>query len=51
LDHHPDTDKPDQTSQWLQERPASLSILPARAQASRRCQTQAALRRHAAKLR
>jgi hypothetical protein len=34
----------DQTSEWLQERPASLSIVPSRAQASGRCETQAALK-------
>ena len=44
-DHHPDTYQPDQKSEWLPERPASLSIVPPRAQASRRCETQAALGR------
>src|SRR5689334_9248149 len=44
-EHHPDTYQPDQKSEWLPERPASLSIVPPRAQASRRCETQAALGR------
>ena len=50
-DCHSEMYRAPQTPERLREKPAWLSIVPPRAQASRRCETQAVLGGKAAKLR